>query len=210
MGTPQIDNGYRVLLLWAAQPGGRPWSTKFDYVDEPEAGPLEPVDVAEAFATQFASAWGGGGTSVAQYFHETAQLDTVRVYRLTDPLTGAEVAGPTIVDGTGTTVLPAEVAAVSSLRTPFLGRRFRGRQYWGGLAPAAVDSATGQLAAGFRSALAELVEDMGTMVVESVDLRHAVISSGSSTADRPPAIGTVVTQVIVDQFPDTQRRRGAR
>lgn len=210
MGTPLLIDGYRALLLWSAQPGGRPWSTKFDYVQNTGAAPAPVEEVAEQVAGTFSNLWTTGGTSLRNNFATGTSLQGVRVYRLTNPLTGVEIPPPSAVAGGQAAVLPAEVAVVASLRTNFLGRRFRGRQFWGGLSSAGPITTTGQVSQTFRDQLTTLVEGMGFIATDDWSIVHSIISGQGLDIARPPGLATPITSVTVDQFPDTQRRRGAR
>jgi hypothetical protein len=62
----------------------------------------------------------------------------------------------------------------------------------------------------FRTALVNLVVAMKIVSSGDITLTHSVISGQGGTGERPPGLATPVTSVIVDSFPDTQRRRGGR
>jgi hypothetical protein len=210
MSIPLLINGFRVQMLWSAQNGGRPWSTKFDYV-QVEGGSTDIGSLAAAFLAKLETTWTGTASGgLRSNFASTTLLQVVRFYRLVDPLQGFDLPPTTSKSGAATTLLPAEVAVVASLRTPFLGRRFRGRQYWGGLSTNAVNNTTGRINGLFRTDLQDFVSGFGVLEAGTNTFVHSVISGQGSTAPRPPGLANPVTQVLVDAFPDTQRRRGGR
>jgi hypothetical protein len=212
MGIPFLPQGYRVQLLWSAQDGGRPWSTKFDYQALADFNPTAEA-VANEFAAQLATSWVGTSTAgLKSNFASSTALQTIRVYSLGQPdvLFGFERAPTGTIAGGASTVLPAETAVVASLRTNVLGRRGRGRQYWGGLSNIAVSSASGAVRATFRTELVTFVDSFRELSVGAGTIRHVVISTAGFTGDRPTGASRDVTQVLVDAFPDTQRRRGGR
>lgn len=110
----------------------------------------------------------------------------------------------TVVQGTGTGLLPPQLAAAVTMRANILGRRGRGRIYLPALASAAV-ATTGLLTAAFtdaaRAAMVTLIGDIenapGTPVYEPIVV---VTSAGAATVVRP-------SQVRTGQRADTIRSR---
>nr|CRY97715.1 hypothetical protein [uncultured prokaryote] len=211
MGTPVLLDGYRAQLLFSAPRGGRPWSTKFDYV-QTSGTEASPAQMATVFADALDVHWNTefGSREMRNVIQSGCDMVGIRVYQLTDPLQGVEIPVPVTVTTSGLGSQPAEVAMVASLRTDFLGRRFRGRQYWGGLAAEAYDSDTGLLASVSRAAVVGFVDAMRLIGDLDRDFQMVVISGQGLDIDRPPGLATAIKNVLVDSFPDTQRRRGGR
>nr|CRY96621.1 hypothetical protein [uncultured prokaryote] len=211
MGTPVLLDGYRAQLLFSAPLGGRPWSTKFDYV-QTSGDEASPEKMAEVFTDALDTQWNTptGTLEMSDMIQSACDLTAIRVYQLTDPLQGVENAPPGTITTAGVDSMPAEVAMVASLRTAKLGRRYRGRQYWGGLAEPVYGVEFGIMNTGYREMLATFVDGMRLIGDLDVDFQMAVISGQGLDIDRPPGLATAVTSVLVDAFPDTQRRRGGR
>jgi hypothetical protein len=216
MGLPVLEGAFRVQLLFAGGVSTRPWSTKFDYTQpEPVVAPGAVADVAAAFRTALDASWTTGSTTLRSVFGNEMALNAIRVYALSDPLQGVEVTPVNPITGTGTANrTPGEVAIVTSLRTNLLGRRYRGRQYWGSIgATGGISVSTGIVAPAAQTALAGFVDRLRVVDLGESDMLLSVLSTAplpTPVPDRPPATGQVVTSVTVDTYPDTQRRRGPR
>lgn len=112
---------------------------------------------------------------------------------------GYEPAG-----GSSGNIAPLQTACVCSHRTPYAGRKGRGRMFLGGLVQTAVDS-QGQFTATFMdAALAKQVtflQDI-TLAGGDVSVVPALIPDFTQFA--------LITEVRVGSVPDTQRRRRAQ
>jgi hypothetical protein len=124
------------------------------------------------------------------------------------------VSAAAAVPGTGAgNPLPNELAAVVTLRTAQAGKSFRGRAYFGG-AIVGENTAAGQIAAGFNTALATFMTNVQTdMTAEGITL--SILSRPRFANLTPPAdvqtyagALTPVTAILTRDIEwDTQRRR---
>lgn len=111
-------------------------------------------------------------------------------------------ATPVDVTGTGpATVLPCEVAMCVSWRTAFAGPRYRGRTYLGPLGVNGYSTATGLLAN------TTVVQAAGNALITALAANPAV--SWLGVFHRATTTLDLVTSCVVDNSPDTQRRRGS-
>lgn len=104
----------------------------------------------------------------------------------------------------GATEAP-QVAVVASLRTDLRGRSYRGRNYIPGI-PGAILETPGVItviAAGQFAAAYELLSE----VEDATSTTHVVVSHYNAGGARPVGVTTPVTEYVVDQPLDTQRRR---
>lgn len=116
----------------------------------------------------------------------------------------------TAVPGTGAAgdaafdALPNNVASVTSLRTGFIGRSYRGRVYIPGLvASSIVDN---QISTGQQSGLFAAWQALNTLIVNA-GYEWIVASYQLDNVKRTTAVGTPVETIIVNRRVDTQRRR---
>lgn len=208
MGLPIVEAGYRVQVLFDGTEASRPWSTKFDY--KGEAG--HDLDaLADAFVTEWEAARVLGSTALSQVFYDETTVQAFRIYSLTDPLQGVERAPTTPTMGSVAAATAGEVAAVVSLRTANLGRAYRGRQYWGGIASTAIGS-NGRFVTARMTALSNFVAELGVITdAGAVDYNHSVFRRiGPDSGTRYPAAAEAVTFYSANDLPDSQRRRGPR
>jgi hypothetical protein len=133
-------------------------------------------------------------TGAAGHFQNTATITIGTQVASVDLPTNViyPVTPRTVVGGTAGTAAPYQLANVVSLRTPFVGRSFRGRIYLGPLAASAINDPTmnGALVTAAQTAINTLVAS-GKLVVYS---------------EKIPA-ATVVTSALVNANIETQRRR---
>jgi hypothetical protein len=117
-------------------------------------------------------------------------------------ISGAEQNLTTPVTGSSSVRHPGQSCIVASLRTPFLGAQFRGRLYWpltglgllGGLIVDITDCTT----------LAEATANLLNIINDST---LAGTSPSATTRGNSATDPTGISSVVVDQVPDTQRRR---
>jgi hypothetical protein len=208
MGTPLVEGGYRAQLLFGGTATIRPWSTKFDY----KGGVGHTLDdFASEFMDQLEDAYVAIGGSTTGIFAQGTVLQTVRIYQLEDPLAGVEatpIASWPAASTAGSS--PGENCIVTSLRTAFLGRSYRGRQYWGSLNRINAFTSAGMVDPAAQNKLTTFVLAMN-VVVGLTNYQHSVLRrTGPDVGTRYPAEAIPVTNVLCDDYPDTQRRRGAR
>lgn len=101
----------------------------------------------------------------------------------------------------------ANAAVVTSLRTAYTGRSFRGRWYWGGLTTASFVNAqnvTALDAAAFGGYLADFIT-----ALEATSRTLVVVSRYALGVQRIIALATEIIAVITDTKIDSQRRRTA-
>jgi len=110
--------------------------------------------------------------------------------------------------GTATGAAAAgNAAVVTSLRTNFTGRSFRGRWYWGGLANVSLTNAQ-TLTTADATAFSGYFADFIT-ALQGVGLTLTVVSRFAAGVARVTALATEIIAVITDTKIDSQRRRTA-
>lgn len=119
-----------------------------------------------------------------------AQIQT----NLTLPIDGSEI----------TPEIPASVALVVSHRTDRTGRSRRGRTYLAGLTEGSTDGNTVDATAITRAG--DCFDDIDTNL-DSIDMDHVVYSLYSEGVARAVPIATLITNRIINNRVDTQRRR---
>lgn len=193
---PQINNAYRVLLKFTVSDlflG----ETHFDFViptfpfDDVSCGDL--VDMI--------------GTALTTNNVNDALSDEVRIPEWTvqnfDDPTRADITIPSSFQGGETgQILPENVAALVSLRTPLRGRSHRGRAYWPGYTEASADgSAFSPTSAGnLASAYADVVTGVDGLYATA---HMAVLSMKLATA-------SAVSSILVEASFATMRKRLSR
>lgn len=124
----------------------------------------------------------------------------VQTYAVGLPITGVETVDP----------LPASSAILVSLRTPNIGRRYRGRCYLPRFSEAELDTSGGLTAA---DALLVANQFRTLIATIAVDAAKVIVYSPEDLDATPPRSGTIktdVTEVFVDRRARTQRRRSLR
>lgn len=123
---------------------------------------------------------------------------------------GTQTILPLTTANTGTVggvAAAANAAIVTSLRTNFTGRSFRGRWYWGGLAAAQLTNAqtfgTGE-AATFSNIFMDFIDALAT-----INKTLVVVSNYAAGLVRVVALATEIIAVITNTKVDSQRRRTA-
>jgi hypothetical protein len=102
-----------------------------------------------------------------------------------------------------------------SLRTDTSGPAYRGRFYIGGLRPAAIDT-NGSLTGSIRNEVLNKTNDLITDLKNPAGVNMPMVTvsrfqtSGGVTVPRVPVMTADVLNSVVDEHPDTQRRRGIR
>lgn len=118
----------------------------------------------------------------------------------------ATLAGGAGDHGTGTDeIVPNNVAACVTFRTPLVGRSFRGRNYIAGLTVGNVDTATSFTAA-TAAGLVAAYEALAS-VEAALSATHVVVSRYFELAPRVAGVATPVTSYTCDTLIDSQRRR---
>jgi len=122
-------------------------------------------------------------------------------------------AGAALPGTAGGDPLPAQLAAVVTLRTALAGKSFRGRVYLSG-ADEAQNDASGHIAAGFNTAAALFITDVQTdMAAQGITLavlsrpRFANLVPPLDVMTYPGAITPVTAILTRDTEWDDQRRR---
>lgn len=165
-------------------------------------GTVTPTDLS-AVESVF-QAWYGTDMSPLLSTHWTLPTITVTDVSVAN---GQQVivSGLSTVGANGGDPLPSNVAWVFSWRTPFTGRSFRGRTYFGGLAASAsidgqhLDPSYGSTGLAAANALMADLNSAGYHLV--------VASYFNSGAPRVTGVATIVTNAIVNLTFDTQRKR---
>lgn len=122
----------------------------------------------------------------------------------------ANAPGTTIIytpePGTATgSSVPLNVSLVTTHRTPFRGRNYRGRAYWGGLRIGDMTD-RGTFGLSVSSGLAASVAQLIALLATNTDV-WTIVSRFLNKVARGTAISTGVSAVSADQFADSQRRR---
>lgn len=156
-----------------------------------------------AIATVFATWW---GNNMRQNFTTALSLNRIVATDMTAEA-GLQIAHVAGLPSAGTVVAgPASnnVALVTSLRTGYSGRSFRGRKYWAGFNSAEVtDNFVSSTLA------AAIVADMATLDA-AINTAGGDLVVASLFTDGAPRAAGVTTQIQVyemDNRVDTQRRR---
>lgn len=156
-----------------------------------------------ALANVFISWW---TTQQRQNFSNQMSLLNVLVtdIRVED---GQQVQVPLTINNAGTIATapsPNNVAVVTSWRTGFSGRSFRGRTYLAGIANTEVSDnvISGTL-------ISNLLLDATGLISDLITAGHnlVVFSQYNNGAPRVTGVGTPINSVIIDSRIDTQRRR---
>jgi hypothetical protein len=106
--------------------------------------------------------------------------------------------------------LPLQMSVVTSWRTGYAGRRWRGRTYWPAPAPgsgSALSSSTGQ----WNSTILTNANNLATSLLSVFDGTYGwrfCVYSRAQNRDFPGYAPAPVLHYIVDARPATQRRRG--
>lgn len=104
--------------------------------------------------------------------------------------------------------VPAQIAAVLSLRTDLKGRSYRGRVYLPGISELDVDMKSFNAGAitAFSTIATQLLAVFGPAGSDT-QWRLAVISRWNNKVKRATPVATQVTSIAVDTIPFSQRRR---
>lgn len=191
-----------VEVVFTAMQNGVPIVNVFNVQDTETHDAARLGVIADAF-----KAW--WSTNVQASIHESYVLQSIKVTNLTSS------AGPQVVrnyttgnaGGTGGVATAGNAAGVVSWRTGNIGRSFRGRTYFGGLAAGELTNAQ-FLAAGTVTALSvwgtTLIDAMG-----AIGCKLAVLSRFAAGVLRVTGLLTEIISVVVDSKVDSQRRRTA-
>lgn len=168
-------------------------------------GPVAPADLStwvSATATPFAT-WFNATTGGLKLLISPASSISRRdaYFHPSDTGPAAFAASDTSGGGAGTASLihPPQTAIVVSLLTGFTGRRNRGRFYLPGLA-VPTDTTTGRIASTQVDAISL---DAGNFINSVNGITLAANAVGCAVMPT----GDIVTQILVDNVFDTQRRR---
>jgi hypothetical protein len=160
-----------------------------------------PLSVQDA-ATKAADAWNNNLGAQAAAWATSTTFRGCTATLLDSAGRAAEVAEsvPTVLSsGSGTGVLPTEVAAACSLRTARAGRSYRGRVFLGGFSSNVVNSATGRIHATYLAQAHGVVLSF-LRAMRTAGYTPVVLSTTRSEA-------TPVTAVDMGDVFDVQRRR---
>lgn len=114
--------------------------------------------------------------------------------------------GSTGVTGGAGDAMPNNVAACVSIRTPFAGRHYRGRNFLGAIPRAVVSE--NSYDASFRTAITDAYNGIAGADNLAPNWTWVVVAQEEAGAPIPGGIVTEVTQaVFVDAVVDNQRRR---
>lgn len=155
----------------------------------------------------------------------TAALDFFNAYKasLSDSYVLQNITATDVSVANGTqTILPlttsnqgtvsgqqagANVAVVTSLRTNFTGRSFRGRFYWGGFPASALITAQAvqpTVAAALSGYMQDFID-----ALTAINKTLVVVSNYAAGVVRAVALATEIIALITDTKVDSQRRRTA-
>jgi len=149
----------------------------------------------------------GWWTGAKASFHTGMSLTAIRTRVLTTQAGLVEdYIYPTPEAGTvGGDAAPNNLAVVASFRTGLAGRSYRGRIYFAGFGESAYDE--NHLGTGYGAQFATIASDLGDAIESVPDFTHVVASFISNGAPRASAVLTPITQYVVNDRVDTQRRR---
>lgn len=210
---PVIPNCLQVILQFGA--GTRAY-TNVLHAQYTLAGPINP-GLAQTLFAAFGATWASSG--MAAIMHTTSFFGGVKVKDLraaNNPF--VESSGSGLV-GTGTAGLVSlGTAMVTTERTQFSGRQFRGRVFWGGLDLDALTDQTHHTAAAGAAGVTWLTNIQTAMAAQAMTLaigqRHLPARSnkhGTATLPERPANVVPVNAILtVSTRLDTQRRRLGR
>lgn len=189
---------YRITPVFENADTSEVWTTHIDV--QQSAIDLTSMEETGDIVKDWFNVGLGDGTALKEYYSIDVNLRQVKRRRI-DPLepveelytTGLPIAGTSTSDPG-----PGQACALVSLRTNFIGGRYRGRMFL--LAPTepAIDSGGALTAA--------VAEDIGEGVVGL----HAALSAASMDPvvySKKFESSAVITQVLVDRRIRTQRRR---
>lgn len=186
------------FVISGTMPGSEVFATSFCVTPAPTAiADLQAAvtDVANVFTTA-----GTPRTVFKAMINIMCHWTAVRGYTYAAGGTAAVLSAEAVFDevGTGSGVLPNQVAIVASLRTGLPGRQRRGRMFYPatGLIP---DSATGQLTVPGALGIAQATKALFTAA--------NVVIGGPVIVSRTGAMATPVTQIQVDTRMDIIRAR---
>jgi len=156
-------------------------------------------------ATEVGTFWG----NLKTVLHSSYILQDITVTDIS-VANGQQVIDTTHSGETGlvtTAPMAANAAMVVSLRTPFIGRSFRGRIYFGGLPEASLADAQ-TFTSGAASAMAGAMAAFITALT-AAGYALSVVSRFALGVARVTALLTDVVALITDTKVDSQRRRTA-
>lgn len=192
------------IVFYGSLGGGEEWSSGF-WVN---GVPIPNATAANEFADDIdtaANAGDAGGAMayvIAHLMPANGSWDGTKVYHYAGGTNKADIIGqygaPAARFGLHNQSTPNQVCQVVSLRTGLAGRRYRGRMYMPACGLAL--QADGTFPTDITTALAA---HWGTFLTNLPGIGQAEAVIVSSTA----SVATLVTEVIVDDRPDIQRRR---
>jgi hypothetical protein len=197
---PPLPNVSRVVLTWTY--GGVACANVLHYRGPNLTGPPDSDDIAARIAANYTF-------DTAAISPTTASLTGIKVTPL-DPTQGPATETTVGYPKTGSNTspqLPNQVTAVTTFRTAFGGRSFRGRAYWIGLTEGGVIANV--LDETVRAQINAYWERMRILEAGSgeVQFELVVVSYYSGGVLRTTPVATAVTAVSTNNRVDTQRRR---
>lgn len=212
VALPVVPKVIRTVSHFKGGEGSSDWSCTLDYKVADDAQIAENEErviglaVAEAWKALFDEPL--TSTEVGVYFHEDVSLLSVDAIWLDGISAGQEVNTSYLnIDGLGSDPLPALIAMCCTKRTGVRGRSYRGRFYLGSLSTDALQL-DGTINGDFRSK----VSIWGDQVLLTLDVDTPLAYDATLVVvGNPPGgpVATPVTQISVDDYWDTQRRRAA-
>lgn len=203
MPGPFLPGLVRVTLNWTHDQHG-----DFSNVLHVDRGTLSSAEAAEAVLISVENMLtdpidGVANTNLRPWLSQSTNFNGVSWQDLSveDGAVGEGRAPTVLTRGSGTGVLPPDLAAVMSWRSGINGRKGRGRSYIGGLSSGCIDSATGLIRADF----AEYLADLGNRFITRIGLEGALLVVYSRVL---PGKMTTISSCTVDRNWDVQRRRG--
>lgn len=197
MAFVPLPDGFKVEIIGAM--GGEE-AVNVLYFTKPSVN--IPID-CELLADQMDSAI---ATALQPILASTVTLNNVIVTDV-NVQNGFQVQHPRIppeIGGDPGTHMPGNVAIVSSYRTGFSGRSFRGRSYWWGLVNSRISG--NDVLAGTITSIQNWVAEFRTQAA-LVGFTHVVASFEANGAPRILGVPTPITSFSVDPRIKTQRRR---
>lgn len=197
------------LILRGTLYSSERWSVNLSYKGIVPANPdfdLNTYEELSGWADDAADVLGTGQdiSELRRLLGAYGNISSIRTEYVTSAGTVGAAAEKQLVPITGTTggTSPSQTSVVFSFRTGRPGRSYRGRVYWpaAGASIASLGTVASTISlSNAAGQLAALYKDMGRRSLDA-DLQPVVWSKALSVV-------TPVTQVSVNDIPDTQRRR---
>jgi len=200
MPLPVINNVVRVAVEGHTSLGTK-WANVIHLAKTAGTAAIAdfPALVTELNRLYGGATYGGGGLNLLNNTNSSTAVDRY-VFTILNGTAASVPLAATAAGSGAVAAVPAEVAAVITLRTGLRGRSFRGRIYLPAFTTAAFTS-TGQISSGVVTALPIQCSGFNTALVA---LTYTWVVASYLHATAQP-----ITSWTMDNAPDVQRRRKA-